>query len=494
MGGLGCLELLLWTTPLWRARKLLAGGLVLVLSVISGVLLAQRLNGWLVIICIISFYRLINLLRVVKGRSQADHIYHSSRRTAVWLIGAQVVVVLLAKFGAHYHIESLTWFYSLALGQLLGSFIIYCTVQKHLKITVPPVITDSLATRDLPTLTVAVPARNETADLEACLQSLIASTYPKLEILVLDDCSQNKHTPEIIRSFAHDGVRFVAGKIPPANWLAKNYAYSQLADEANGELLLFCGVDARFEPESLQNIVRALLYKQKSMLSILPHNALPADGALRRLLAQPSRYAWELALPRQMIGRPPVLSTCWLISRVALEAAGGFKAVTRKVVPESYFAKYAAGANDAYSFLQSDNNMRVASHKSIQEQCDTAVRTRYPQMHRRLELVALYGLLQFALLVWPFIILAVSLVSSNWTLVLLTLATCLFSIAWYSRIVNLTYRSYSLAGLFLLPIAALYDLGVLNYSMWQYEFSQVIWKGRNVCIPVMRVIPYLEKL
>src|SRR4029077_9013676 len=58
---------------------------------------------------------------------------------------------------------------------------------------------------DLPTVTVAIPARNEDAQLDQCLQSLLAGDYPKLEIIVLDDCSQDR-TSEIIRRFAHDGV------------------------------------------------------------------------------------------------------------------------------------------------------------------------------------------------------------------------------------------------------------------------------------------------
>jgi len=37
------------------------------------------------------------------------------------------------------------------------------------------------------------------------------------------------------------------------------------------------------------------------------------------------------------------------------------------------------------------------------------------------------------------------------------------------------------------------DLFLINYSMWKYEFSDVDWKGRNVCIPVMHVVPTLPR-
>jgi hypothetical protein len=41
------------------------------------------------------------------------------------------------------------------------------------------------------------------------------------------------------------------------------------------------------------------------------------------------------------------------------------------------------------------------------------------------------------------------------------------------------------------PLAVLTDVILLHYSMYKYEFSTVDWRGRNICIPVMHVIPRL---
>lgn len=494
LAGVSCIELLLWTTLFWRIHATIASGLLLVLAVMSGALLSQQLSAWVVIVTILSLYRAINLLRVVQGRVQGDYLYHTSRQSAFCLIGWQVLIVSIVKLTELYHVNALSWFYVLGAAQLAGTLVLLLTVTRQLKTTLPPVVEEGLPDRELPSLTVAIPARNETADLEACLRSLIASNYLKLEILVLDDCSQNKHTPEIIRGFAHDGVRFIAGKTPPPHWLAKNYAYAQLTEESNGELLLFCGVDARFEPQSLNLIVKILLQKKKGMISILPNNRLTDGGGMKALLLQPSRYAWELALPRRLLQRPPVLSTCWIITRQALETAGGFRAVIRKVVPESYLARQIAAADDGYSFLQANTAIGVKSYKSFQDQRDTAIRTRYPQLHRRPELVAVISLVEFALLVWPFIILAISIMTRTVGLVAFTSLTCLINITWYSKVVSITYRKFNIRGLCFLPLAALYDIGLLNYSMWQYEFNEVLWKGRNVCVPIMRVIPRLVEV
>jgi hypothetical protein len=371
--------------------------------------------------------------------------------------------------------------------------IIFSSTMRHLRTTRPPLKTAAYADKELPAISVCIPARNETEDLEACLESLVLSDYPKLEILVLDDCSQNHRTPEIIRAFAASGVRFIDGQAPPERWLAKNYAYKQLADEANGEVLLFCGVDTRFQPGSLRRMLVLMLTRQKSMVSFVPKNVRPNLRNLAAYVIQPSRYAWELSLPRKLLKRPPVLSTCWLVSSELLKTAGGFEAVTRSSSPESHFALAAAKTNDGYSFLQSDESTGLLSAKTLSEQLSTAIRTRYPQTHKRPEIVGLLTLTEI-LLVAPFVLVFVYAFTGYWLLAALTGVTCILLSWFYAAITGLTYRHFLLRGLWLLPFAFLYDLGLLNYSMWQYEFGEVIWKGRNVCIPVMHVTPRLPKL
>jgi glycosyltransferase involved in cell wall biosynthesis len=493
LGIISLLELLLWTPLLWKGRAVIARLLLAALLIATAALLFECLAAWTILIAILSLYRCVNMARVAAGRIQADYLYHASRQTAVWLITFQLAVTAIAGIGYRYHIEPIVWWDALAAVQLSCAVILLTSTFRHLRTSRKPAL-EEMRDTDLPSLTVAIPARNETTDLEECLRSLTASTYPKLEIVVLDDCSQNKRTPEIIREFAHNGVQFIAGTPPPGQWLAKNHAYAQLADAANGELLLFCGVDTRFEPQSLTVIVRTLLQKHKTMVSILPKNLGPKRRNIVSWFLQPSRYAWELALPRRLLQRPPVLSTCWLITRQALKDAGGFQAVRRKGVPESYLARATANRQDGYSFLLSDADIGVTSRKSPDEQKATAVRTRYLQLHRRPELTALVGLAELSVLVWPLIICVVSVITGEWLLAGVSGLSFFMDTVMYARIVNLTYRRFILKGLWLLPLATLYDIGLLNSSMWQYEFSEVLWKGRNVCIPVMRVIPELPEL
>jgi glycosyltransferase involved in cell wall biosynthesis len=435
----------------------------------------------------IGAYRLINLLRLYYDRLPRPRLRSVAVQAFGWLVAAQIVVTLIAWSADAMHVDH-TLLAIVMVSQLLGAAILLRATLRTWQHATAPAGQKPLSDRELPSLSVLVPARNETQSLDTCLQVLTASDYPKLEILVLDDCSATRQTPEIIRSFAQAGVRFIQGETPDlSHWLPKSYAYDQLTREASGDLLLFCGVDTILKPQSIRKLVTILEERQKNMLSVLPLRR-HIDGEDNSLF-QAMRYYWELCLPRRVFKRPPVLSTCWLIRRDALEKMGGFEAVSHSVSPEASFARRAV-TTDSYSFIRSDDVLGVYSNKPASEQYATSVRVRYPQLHRRLELVALVSLAEIIFLLGPMIglILAGGLKHSleyvlTWSVVLVGLFVTYSFAAVRTRLSNPTY------GWLLMPAAFVLDLVVLHISLWKYEFGEVTWKGRNVCLPVMQLPP-----
>lgn len=489
------LELMLWLIPNLKWRRVAGGAIAVPVTIISFDLLAIHPSVTTCLVFGMTLYRLVNLLRLVKGRVHEQYLRKSTLRTSVWIALLQSAALLIWRLHPLPALGTGHLWFGISILDLGLSAVLLASTIRHLLKTRPPQLTaDDISDRNLPTLTVAIPARNETEDLEECLASVIASNYPKLEVLVLDDCSQNKRTPEIIRSFAHDGVRFLQGVVPQENWLAKNQAYQQLYEAANGELILFCGVDVRFSPNSLRLLVGALVHKKKSMISIIPRNAVPSFATTHATtLIQPMRYAWELALPRRLFRRPPVLSTCWLIKRDVVASAGGFAAVSRSIVPESYFARVSA-VHDGYSFMQSSERLGIASNKSLEEQRSTTIRVEYPRVHRRIEYAMLLSAAELIGIITPYCFLVLGLLGLVPTpFAWISAASIVMLTIMYSSIVALTYRLWLTRSLLLLPIAALVDVVLLNFSMLRYEFFSVIWKDRNVCIPVMRVVDHLPE-
>ncbi len=487
------LEVSLHYSPPGWPRTIGAVSIIALLAFAAGLAPVVGLGGYGVIFALLSGYRIVNLFRILQNQMHERYLQRVTRSTFWTLLGLQAVTLAAWWPGEVFEVPGQTVWLIAAVASAAVALVALLSVMRTLKRTAWPRTNVHFSDKELPTVTVAVPARNESADLQACLQSILASDYPKLEILVLDDCSQTKRTPEIIRSFAHAGVRFLQGKEPTQTWFAKNWAYEQLRREASGDYILFLGVDVRLSPHSIRHLITVLLERKKSLVSILPERGPEVHGVLS--LLQPMRYWWELVPPRRLFNRPPVLSTCWIADADMLKRDGGFAAVSRAIVPEAHFARKAMERQDGYSFMRSNHLLGLYSVKRISAQRETAVRMRYPQVHRRPEQVAIVSLLEGGLLVAPFIM----AVAGFWVdiglpaHILSILAAGLLVITHELVALHTSVNSWWF-GLIAAPWMFVVDIAYLHYSMWRYEFSKVEWKGRNVCIPVMHVVPHLPEI
>lgn len=478
--------ILFTVSPLWRFRRVLAA-IIAVFIAVATLWLWKNLG--LVIgmpFGFLALFRCFNLLRIVKNRMHKHYLKRVTARTSLrlFLLHPVVVVALLlpTALSLGSYVNTL-----ISVQLLVAAGILAVTLRNIMKLgfKMPETF---LTDKELPTVTVAIPARNETTDLQECLRAVLANDYPKLEVIVLDDCSQGK-TAEIIKSFAQDGVRFVQGQPPADRWLAKNQAYEQLYQEASGDLILFCGVDVRLGPQAIRSMANLLHNRKKSMLSVLPvrSESSPADAFI-----QPMRYWWELALPRRLFNRPPVLSTCWMIDGDVMKKLGGFAAASHTILPEGFFARELV-KSDAYSFVRSSGELEVKTAKSFSEQYNTAIRTRYPQIRRRPEWALIMTIVNVIFLILPFVFLATSVWAASVSS-LLTGLTCILIVVAHVAIVNITDPANSLLAIVSFPVAAISEMIIGYVSMIQYEFFTVEWKDRNICIPVMHTIPRLPSI
>lgn len=481
-------EWLLTYQPVWRYRHSVSMVSLLLLSAACAAVWVRWPGIWAGLISLIGLYRGVNLLRVLEDRMHEMYARHTVRRTAAWLGAAQALAAGLLVLSHGGGVTLYGFITVLAAFQVASAALAAVSLRRSMDRTRPRHESARTSDAALPSVTVAIPARNEDAQLEACLTAVLASDYPKLEVIVLDDCSGDR-TPDIIRSFAHAGVRFVRGSEPHDGWLAKNQAYERLYKEASGTLILFCGVDVRLGRHSIRQLVANLRIRNKAMVSVLPRNT----AAGRLPLVQAMRYYWELVPPRRMFNRPPVLSSCWLVSRECLRELGGFGGFRRSITPEAHIARHAI-THDGYAFLRSDEHLGVASEKPARDQVDTAVQTRYPQLHRRPELVLAVALAELLLLAAPLPVLSYGLYVMQPALCAAAAVSLLVHTRVFARLQRSVFPHSGLqADLHFLP-AILLDIGMLHYSMYKYEFSEVFWRGRNVCYPVMHVVPRLPKI
>jgi chlorobactene glucosyltransferase len=128
-------------------------------------------------------------------------------------------------------------------------------------------------------VSVLIPARNEEKNIEKCIKGLLIQDYRHKEIIVLDDNSTDK-TYTLASSFSKSNVRVLRGKELPSDWLGKNWACMQLAQEAKGEYLLFVDADVELTQKVISSAVYELEKSNVTLLSIFPTQIIKSFGEL----------------------------------------------------------------------------------------------------------------------------------------------------------------------------------------------------------------------
>lgn len=123
----------------------------------------------------------------------------------------------------------------------------------------------------LSAVSILIPARNEERCIAAAVEAARASRGVELEVVVLDDHSEDD-TAAVVRRLAKcdPRVRLVDGPALPAGWCGKQHACHRLAAEARYPLLLFVDADVRLTGDGLARMVAFLEASQADLVSGIP--------------------------------------------------------------------------------------------------------------------------------------------------------------------------------------------------------------------------------
>lgn len=205
-------------------------------------------------------------------------------------------------------------------------------------------------TRQLPTVSVLIPARNEAEVIGETVTRLLNQDYggthhrPSFEVIILDDQSSDR-TAQIAGAAGKGAtnLRIISGQPLPEGWLGKNWACHQLAQAAEGEILVFTDADVIWSPTALSRLIGQMQMDNADLQTVWPTQI--TQSWAERLVVPLMAFVIVGYLPLLAVHHLPwsifaaAMGQCLAFHRSAYAAVGGHAALRDQIVEDVAFAK-----------------------------------------------------------------------------------------------------------------------------------------------------------
>lgn len=325
---------------------------------------------------------------------------------------------------------------------------------------------------------VCVPARDEAANIAACVGALRRWAHPGLEIVVVDDRSSDG-TGALAREAAAGDPRVEvrAGTEPPPGWSGKAWACARAAEGAEARWLVFVDADVVVDPALLDALLAVAGGERRALVSVFGSWALEGfwERAAIPAIGWFIRGSVDLARANDPAGDVAFANgQCILVDAEAYAALGGHAAVRGDVLDDVRLAEAFRRAGHALALRVAPWGFRVRLYRSLGEIYRGYAKNLYEGMGRR-PAVGL-GAVAFVLLTTfsPVAVLALGLGAGRPALAGGALLVLALQVAFRWRVERRDGRSGAMAWAHLLGNAVLVAALVRSVAG-----PRVAWKGRR---------------
>jgi len=144
-----------------------------------------------------------------------------------------------------------------------------------------------------PLISVIVATRNRPVALRRCLESTLRQDYSRMEVLVLDDCSRNGDTGQVVTELGDDRVRYMRSAVQLGIGGSRNL----LMEQAVGEYVVSLDDDAELlNPQALKIVEK--YFQADELLAAIAFNVT---------IVTAERYVPQVPFRRRALRRSPEL-------------------------------------------------------------------------------------------------------------------------------------------------------------------------------------------
>ncbi|MGQ0794035.1 MAG: glycosyltransferase [Deltaproteobacteria bacterium] len=222
-----------------------------------------------------------------------------------------------------------------------------------------------------PLVSVVIPARNEESNIAKCLSSVVAQTYGNIEIIIVDDNSEDGTAEQarVIQKTCGKINLIQNSEIKPG-WTGKNYVLSLGVAKATGQWLLFLDADTELYPRAVEETLAFCLSNKISMRSLSPEQTLVGfwERAIQPVIFDILAALYDYGRVNDPAEKDAAANGQFIfIERDTYEKVGGHASVRGKMLEDLELAKCLKREGFAISFGYGGGAVKCRMYKSLGE-------------------------------------------------------------------------------------------------------------------------------
>jgi chlorobactene glucosyltransferase len=224
-----------------------------------------------------------------------------------------------------------------------------------------------------PLVSVIVPARNEAHNIARCVSSILSTTYPNLELIVVDDSSTDD-TAAIAREAAggDSRARVITSPPLPDGWFGKQWACATGAKVARGSVLQFTDADTVHGADLVTRSTNAMRAARAQLFSVAGRQEL---GGFWEKVIQPQiftilsmRYGGtESVSQATSVNNKIANGQCIFVTHDSYDAIGGHGSVRSSVAEDLMLAQRFFAARKRVVLMLGVNQLSTRMYASLGE-------------------------------------------------------------------------------------------------------------------------------
>ena len=334
-----------------------------------------------------------------------------------------------------------------------------------------------------PLISILIPARNEEEDIRRCLISLTKQDYSNIEILVLDDNS-NDNTAKIVTELSKKDrrIKLYNGGLLKKGWLGKSYACYQLSKYARGDYLIFTDADTLHFPSSISGAVASLLRYKLDSLSVFPKQIMVTLH--ERMMVPFGHYIILCLMPLYLMRKAKSALFCTAIGQFMLfkkdiyKKIGGHKSIRSEVLEDIKISKRVKKFGYKFMIFDGRSNVYCRMYRNFKEMVKGYSKVLFAVFDYKIYIISIAIILISAIFLFPFLILPLG-VLFDWPLVLMELLILQITIILITKIIlSIRFKCKAIDIIFH-PVAMVYLIAIAINSILSVRIGAgVYWKGR----------------